>query len=71
MKYFKTIESGYIVALQTVTGQTEITEQEYNEILEIIHNKPIAENGYDYRLKENLTWELYELPIITFDESEE
>lgn len=71
MKFFKTIENGYIVALQTVEGQTEITEQEYNEILEIIHNKPMDDIGYGYKLKEDLTWELYELPIINFDESEE
>ena len=57
MKYFKTVENGYIIAIQTVEGKTEITEQEYNEILNAIHNKPVAENGY-YRLKENLTWEL-------------
>jgi hypothetical protein len=61
MRYFKTIENGYIVALQTVTGQTEITEQEYNEILNAIRNKPIAESGYGYKLKDNLTWELYEI----------
>lgn len=41
----------------------EITESKYNEILEIIHNKPIAPNGYGYRLTETLEWEQYELPI--------
>lgn len=58
MRCFKTIENGYIIALQTVIGQTEITEQEYNEILSVIRNKPIAEDGYCYKLKEDLTWEL-------------
>jgi hypothetical protein len=72
MKFFKTIENGYIVALQTVEGQTEITEQEYYSLLEIIHNKPNAESGYGYKLKEDLTWELYELPIIVeYDEEQE
>jgi hypothetical protein len=41
----------------------EIAESKYNEILDIIHNKPIAPNGYDYRLTESLEWEQYELPI--------
>ena len=65
MKYFKTVENGYIVAVQTVIGQTEITEEEYNSLLEVIHNKPIAESGFDYRLKEDLGWELYEIQAIT------
>ena len=26
-------------------------------------SKPIAESGFDYRLKEDLTWELFELPV--------
>jgi hypothetical protein len=58
MRYFKTVENGYIIAIQTIEGQTEITEQEYNEILNTIHNKPIAQDGYTYHLKDNLTWEL-------------
>lgn len=41
----------------------EITESEYNEILEIIKNKPIAPDGYAYKLTDSLEWELYELPI--------
>ncbi|MBR5223055.1 MAG: hypothetical protein IKV81_02695 [Clostridia bacterium] len=60
MKYFKTIKNGYIIGLQTIIGQTEITEEEYNSLLQIIRDKPIAESGWDYRLKEDLTWELYE-----------
>lgn len=58
MRYFKTVDNGYIIAIQTIEGQTEITEQEYNEILNTIHNKPVAQDGYTYRLKDNLTWEL-------------
>jgi hypothetical protein len=42
----------------------EITEAEYNHILEIIHNKPTSPEGYGYRLTETLEWELYELPIV-------
>lgn len=68
MRYFKTVENGYIVAVQTVEGKTEIAEQEYNEILNVIHNKPIAQNGYEYRLKEDLTWELYEITEAEYEE---
>lgn len=42
----------------------EITEAEYNNILEIIKNKPIAPEGYDYRLTVDLQWELYELSPV-------
>ena len=39
----------------------EITEKKYNEILEIIKNKPISPEGYDYRLNDTLEWEAYEV----------
>lgn len=71
MRYYKIIYNGYIQRIGIGDGGIEITEKEYQYLSNIIQNKPIAENGYDYRLKENLTWELYELPIITFEESEE
>ena len=44
-------------------GNEEITEQEYNNILDIIHNKPIAPDGFEYRLTDNLEWELHEVII--------
>lgn len=40
----------------------EITAQEYEEILDVIHNKPEKTDTTDYRLKEDLTWEAYEVP---------
>lgn len=39
----------------------EITIEKYNEILEIIKNKPIPPEGYDYRLNDVLDWEAYEV----------
>ena len=39
-----------------------ITEEEYNQIMEIIRNKPVQLDGFDYRLKEDLIWEQYKLP---------
>lgn len=65
MRYYKTIIDGYLVSVGTGTGGTEITETEYNELLSIIHNRPTAPSGYDYRLKaDTLEWELVELPPI-------
>lgn len=60
MRYYKQIESDYIIAIGTGLGGTEITEVEYNEILTVIRNKPQATATTDYRLKTDLTWEEYE-----------
>ena len=64
MRYYKLIENGYLIAIGTGAGGVEITEEEYNSILVHIRSCPEAPSGYGYRLKEDLTWELYELPII-------
>lgn len=64
MKYFKFTSNSIIAGVGTDYGEIEITEAEYNEILDLIRNKPKAEIGYDYRLKTDLTWELCELPIV-------
>ncbi len=61
MRYCKIIDSGYIIAIGTGEGGVEITESEYTEILDIIHNKPTATDTTDYRLKLDLTWEPYEI----------
>lgn len=62
MRFNKTALNGHVVSIGTGNSGTEITETEYNNLLEIIRNKPKAESGYDYLLKEDLTWELYALP---------
>lgn len=49
---------------------SEITESEYNIIFEIIKNKPLPPDGYDYRLTDELEWELYELPIVEESDDE-
>ena len=64
MRYYKLIENGYLTAIGTGVGGIEITEEEYNSLLTHIRNRPEAPSGYGYRLKEDLTWETYELPII-------
>lgn len=40
----------------------EITETKYNYIKSIIDNRPIAPDGFVYRLSADLAWELQELP---------
>ena len=64
MRYYKLIENGYLTAIGTGVGGIEITEEEYNSLLTHIRSCPEAPEGYGYRLKEDLTWETYELPII-------
>ena len=64
MKYYKTVDIDFIVSVGTGSGGVEITEQEYAEVLAVIRNKPTARDGYDYRLKTDLTWEEYALPPI-------
>lgn len=62
MRYYKLIENGYITAIGTGGGGTEITEQEYNTIMTVIHQKPPRSGDMDYRLKTDLTWEEYYSP---------
>ena len=61
MRFYKTIDNGYIISIGTGNGGEEITEQEYAEILSVIRNKPTPLDGHDYRLKTDLTWEAYEI----------
>jgi hypothetical protein len=63
------IENGYIVLIGTNCGGTEITKHEYDEIMEVIRNKPAVAEGFDYKLTENLEWELFEVPVIEEEES--
>lgn len=61
MAYWKLIDAGYVVAVGTGAGNTKITEAEYSAILAVIHEKPSAVGTTDYRLREDLTWEAYEV----------
>jgi hypothetical protein len=60
MRYYKTISDGYITAIGTGGGGTEITETEYNIIMSVIRDKPPRTATTDYHLREDLTWEEYE-----------
>lgn len=67
--YWKQSINGYVTAIGTGKGSEEITETQYNEILSLLQSRPIAEEGFDYRLTADLQWELYEVPIA--EESDE
>lgn len=62
MRYYKRVSNGYIVSVGTGFGGTEITEAEYSNIIAIISTRPEAD-GNGYRLREDLTWEAYDLPV--------
>lgn len=68
MRYYKLIDNGYILGIGTGGGGTEITEAEYNEIMEVIQNKPPRTETADYHLKTDLTWEAYDRPPDPEDE---
>ena len=61
MKYYKYINQGYIVCIGTGGMGEEISEAEYNELKAVIDAKPSRRETTDYRLREDLTWEEYEL----------
>lgn len=66
MKFYKSIEKGYLTALSYGDNAAgiEITEEEFLGIKCVIRNAPTAPEGYGYRLTESLEWELYELPVV-------
>ena len=57
----KIVKDGYINSVVDGVSIGNITEAEYEEILEVIRNRPEAQSGYAYRLKEDLTWEKCEI----------
>lgn len=59
--YQKNTKDGYIVSIVKGVTNGNITEAEYDEIIEVIRNRPEAQSGYAYRLKEDLTWEKCEI----------
>lgn len=61
MKYYKYADNGYIVCIGTGGMGEEISEAEYNELKAVIDAKPSRWETTDYRLREDLTWEEYEL----------
>ena len=67
MRHFKQVNGDYISAIGMDICGEEITAEEYSTLLNVIQSKPNASDGYDYRLKTDLTWEQYELPPKDLD----
>ena len=71
MRYYKIIEGAYIQAIGIGGGGEEITEEQYNAIMALIHRKPPRTDTTDYRLIDaTLTWEEYERPADPEPEAE-
>ena len=64
MRYYKITESGYVVEVGIGFDGVEISKTEYDKLFSAIIAPPQAKEGYGYRLREDLTWEEYQLPII-------
>ena len=60
--YQKNVANGYIISIVKGIKDGNITEQEYSQIVDKIKKKPIAPKGYEYLLRNDLIWELCELP---------
>lgn len=57
--------NGYIIGF----SNSDNTDEE-NSISEALKNAPTPPQGYGCRLKEDLTWELFELPTSTETDNE-
>lgn len=66
MKYYlKCIIDNYILSIGSTNIKplnSEISKEEHDTLLDIFNFKPKAPEGYEYKLKTDLTWELVELP---------
>lgn len=67
MMYYKIVDNDYIVAIGKGNQGTEITPEEYDNIMSIIKSAP-HEDGKGYRLKTDLTWESYDVEPIEVEE---
>jgi len=71
-KSYKNVSGGYIASITTGAGQIEISQAEYNEIIDIIRAAPTPPEGYVYKLRDaDLTWELVELPPEPYEPTDE
>lgn len=66
MNYYKNVNDGFIDSIQeteaVINFDGKIEKAEYNEIVSAFESAPSAPEGFVYRLKTDLTWELCELP---------
>ena len=62
MRYYKNIDENYLQSVSIGTGQIEITQEEFENLLSIIRAKPTDTGHKIWRLSVDLTWEQHELP---------
>lgn len=62
MRFYKIVDSPYITAIGVGVSGIEVDKAEFDEISIAIQSKPTSTATVDYRLREDLTWEEYELP---------
>lgn len=67
MRYYKVEADGLIQVVGIGQGGKEITKIEYDRIIALVGNCSDAPKGFSYRLKDDLTWELVELPPEDMD----
>lgn len=61
--WYKEIKNGYITAIGVGRNDSQITKDEYDALMIIVHNRPAPPAGYDYLIRaDTLEWELVELP---------
>ena len=60
---------GYIISIMHGAKESNISDAEYQAIMDKVNRKPTPPDGYDYRLTVDLEWEMFELPKET-DEPE-
>lgn len=71
MRYYKLIADGYLEAIGTGDGGTAITEEEYNSILDLIRNKPLAPDAnHDYWITEGGEYVLVEIEPLPEPEAD-
>ena len=64
VRHYKYVNDGYVIMVGVGAGFTEISAEEYQTIINAIRNKPADTEQIGYRLKVDLTYEPYELPVI-------
>lgn len=68
--YQKITENGYIVSIASGVTNGNITESEYNTIRQKLKVHLEAPIGKEYRLREDLTWELVDLPSVDINDED-
>ena len=70
--FYKIVSGGFIDGFGTngSDGVDEITEAEYQHLRAVFAERPTPPEGYDYRLREDLSWELVETEEPELDDSE-